>query len=102
MKNITEKTYKIEDDVLIITRKLYIENEYIGYINYSINHKCKNAYIININLRKQHRKKGYGSLLLKNCLDNIKSNGIEIVKLNDISERSKNPNNIYIKFGFIF
>lgn len=87
-------------DVLLITKKLYLDDKYIGHINYSINLYCKDSYIINLNILKNYRNKGYGSFLLQECLNDIKSKCIKKVKLNDISFNYRKQNNIYIKFGF--
>jgi len=87
-------------DVLIVTKKLYVDYKYVGHINYSINLYCKDSYIININILKHQRNKGYGTFLLQECLSDIKSKYIKKVKLNDISSNYRKQNNIYVKFGF--
>jgi ribosomal protein S18 acetylase RimI-like enzyme len=100
MRKTEVKIDKHIPDVFIITKKLYIDEEYIGHVNYSINLYCNDSYIININILKKYRNKGYATSLLKDCLDDIKNRGIKEVKLNDISLNYRKENNIYIKFGF--
>jgi predicted GNAT family N-acyltransferase len=89
------------DSVLCVYLKLYKESIYIGQIFYF---KINDSFHIgNLNIRKDYRGKGYGCQLLQRCLEDIKNNyKINIVKLTDISDRCKKPNNIYIKFGFVY
>jgi RimJ/RimL family protein N-acetyltransferase len=88
-----------DNNALCVYLKLYKDSTYVGQIFYF---KINDTFHIgNFNIRQEYRGKGYGTLLLQKCLDDIKDNyKIKIVKLTDISERFNKSNNIYIKFGF--
>lgn len=94
-----KKTTKYNSEALCIYVKAFNNNEYIGQIFYF--YLFDTFFIGNLNILKNKRNQGYGSILLKYCLDDIKNNyKINLVKLTDISSNSRKSNNIYLKFGF--
>lgn len=74
------------------------ENAKLAYLNIIINHNDFSSIItdfscININ-------KGHGSILLNFVIGEMKKIQIKNITLDDMSNRYRNPHNIYLKFGF--
>lgn len=72
--------------------------EPIGHICFKIDFLKKNIYIRSLEVFE--KGKGFGSMLLNECINDAIKYGIKIIYLDDFSERQREENNIYIKFGF--
>ena len=49
-------------------------------------------------------QKGYGTILLNEVIDTLKKkySSIRTIELDDMTDRYRQPNNIYLKFGFTY
>ena len=56
--------------------------------------------ICNLVVNKKFRGQGYGTRLLRIAMDEIKKKNIHVIKLDDMSDRFRKKNNIYVKHGF--
>jgi len=77
---------------------LYINNEKKGYCNIIINDITKSSIITDFYCMKTNC--GFGSILLKYLIEKIRKTKINIILLDDMSDRYRNSHNIYLKFGF--
>ena len=68
-----------------------------GYIEYYVNINARRMEIKWIQVNEKHRGKGYAKKLISNAINNHK---INIVELDDCSDRFMKPDNLYIKMGF--
>jgi ribosomal protein S18 acetylase RimI-like enzyme len=94
--NIETTIKEIDKDILIINKNI----SRIAKISYSVNIFTNDAYILNLNVHKTQRHKGYGTLLLTECINDIKKYNINNIKLTDLSNMYRCKSNIYLKFGF--
>lgn len=73
-----------------------------GYISYYYSKKDKSVSILHLFIQPSLRNKGYGSLLIKECIKKCKNTYRSklIFYIDDMSDRYLQQNNIYIKLGF--
>ena len=78
------------------------ESEIKGYIVFFIKFEDLNCIITNFNINFE--QKGYGSILLNEVIDTLKKkySSIRTIELDDMTDRYRQPNNIYVKFGFTY
>lgn len=93
----TRKIYKGDDYSTIVLVLRDIEKEY-GHLTYILNHEYQNATVIFFEVKEQC--KGYGSLLMAEFLKDAKAKNMRRILVDDMSDRYRQPNNIYKKFGF--
>jgi GNAT superfamily N-acetyltransferase len=77
----------------------------IGSIQFSMNHhgitrSKKVVNINNLNVEEQYRGNGFGTLLIKEALFDSYNMGMLYAELDDMSDRFRQTDNIYIKIGF--
>lgn len=72
----------------------------IAYITFLFNYEDKYTTIIYLNSIKQN--KGYGSNLLRECINDCLKLGAVLFTLDDMSDRYRSQHNIYTKFGFVY
>ncbi len=77
---------------------LFCANERVGYLNIIINCNEKSSTITDFSCVKFG--KGFGSILLKSVINEIKNLKINIIMLDDMTNRYRQTHNIYLKFGF--
>lgn len=83
--------------------KLCDNDRIIGYINFEtwIDHTVKNcATLTALFVSQKYRKQGYATLLMKYFIQIIKNKHIYKIHLDDMSEKFRHCDNIYLKFGF--
>lgn len=70
----------------------------LGYIIFFLDEKTKSATILSLIANK--KRCGYGTILLQECIEICKKKQIKIIELDDVTERYRQKNNIYVKYGF--
>jgi hypothetical protein len=84
------------------TSSVMKESEIKGHIVFFVNFEDLNCIITNFNINFEHR--GYGTILLNEVIDKLKKkySSIRTIELDDMTDRYRQPNNIYVKFGFTY
>jgi hypothetical protein len=87
--------YKLEDNL-----NHNLQNNIIGDINCVINHNDLNIIITSFYVYIPNN--GYGTILLQELIKDIKElyRNIKTIELDDMTDRFRKNNNIYIKNGF--
>ena len=85
--------YYYDKGAILMTK----DGKYIGYgqviFDYGI------PYVVNFGIVKEHRRKGYGKLLLNHLLKIVRENGFKIVKIK-VKANNVEAINLYKSFGF--
>jgi len=78
------------------------ESEIKGYIVFIVCFQDLNCIIMDFNIN--YEQKGYGTILLNEVIDTLKKKYsiIRTIELDDMTDRYRQPNNIYLKFGFTY
>ncbi len=89
---------KIDNDFLLKFDGLSLINQtYIGHIYASVS--SDQADIISFLIKKNYRRKGFGSVLFKKFLQKLCKNGVKSIFL-EVSEQNKIAQNFYYKHKF--
>ena len=88
--------------------KKYIEYKYnlinsitkLGYLNIIINYNKRSSTITDFSCIDTN--KGYGSILMKYVISEMKKIQIKNIMLDDMSNRYRESHNIYLKNGFYY
>ena len=89
---------KIDSEFLLKFEGLSMINQtYIGHIYASLS--FDQADIVSFLIKKNHRRKGFGSILFKNFLQKLCKKGIKSIFL-EVSKQNKIAQNFYYKYKF--
>ncbi|MFW9975751.1 MAG: ribosomal protein S18-alanine N-acetyltransferase [Candidatus Thorarchaeota archaeon] len=71
----------------------------IGYAVWEIHNRRKEGHILNLAIKSHERKKGLGGLLLKHILGHLKTNGVQVCRL-EVRESNLPARQLYESNGF--
>ena len=72
----------------------------IGLIRYVIRDDDDEGTITHMSVIPEYRGHGFAKRLLREAVKRMSKVGIQIIELDDTSDRSRRGNNIYVNFGF--
>jgi hypothetical protein len=84
------------------TSSVMKESENKGFIVFIVCFEDLNCVIMDFNIN--YEQKGYGTILLNEVISILrkKYSNIRTIELDDMTDRYRQPNNIYVKFGFTY
>lgn len=88
------------DKVIGVAHGVYYIEEDGRLRNGKIYRKLKAFYIQSIHIDESFRGLGNGNKLMKGIINYVKNNNMDVIYLDDMSQRSRTFHNLYVKNGF--
>ncbi len=95
IRDIFEKKFKFNFDNSCVTKKIYFDDHFVGFIQYKV--RKNDCYINNLYILLKYRNKGYGTYVLNDLDDSLHNDGCSTITLTPTYKAQ----NFYKNNGFI-